>query len=140
MLQKIKSFCSPLPTTYIYIYIYIGILYLDFESNHAKKAFLIGRLLGWWRGVPHPMIEILIFQKQFKKAKSKDKKSLIFQNWKKKSEKDDKVRFLFTHNQSNPLSTCGLGSVKKHTEFPLSIGKIWGWGQYDGGRNYIITF
>ena len=54
-----------------------------------------------------------LIEKQFKKAKSKDRKSLIFQNRKKKSEKDDKVRFIFTHNQSNPPFHMWIRDCKK---------------------------
>ena len=43
-----------------------------------------------------------LIDKQFDKAKAKDRKSLIFKERKKMNRSDKKVRFIFTHNQSNP--------------------------------------
>ena len=43
-----------------------------------------------------------LITKQFNKAKSKSRKSLIYQRRKEKSTEDDRIRLIFTHNQDNP--------------------------------------
>ena len=43
-----------------------------------------------------------LIDKQFTRAKGKNRKSLIFQNRKAKTSKDEKIRLIFTHNQDNP--------------------------------------
>ena len=61
-----------------------------------------------------------LIEKQFTRAKEKDRKTLIFQNRKKKNQKDDKIRLMFTkptpHCTSGleSVSTCYLGTKKQN--------------------------
>ena len=43
-----------------------------------------------------------VINKQFSRAKSRSRKSLIYQRRKEKSSGDGKIRLIFTHNQENP--------------------------------------
>ena len=50
-----------------------------------------------YRSYPSELIDI-----QFKKAKKKERKSLISQEPKPRNTKDDKVRLIFTHSRASP--------------------------------------
>ena len=97
-------------------------LYLDYSSNHPQpckasipysQALRIvercssaqecdGHLSNLKEKLMDRNYPLDLIEKQFSKATDKDRKSLIFKNRKQKNKNDKKVRFIFTHNQSNP--------------------------------------
>ena len=111
-------------------------LFLDFNSNHpehCKEAIPFSQALRvvercssseqrdlefknlktkfQERNYPEQIIE-----KQFSKAKSKERKTLIFQKRKPKGKGEKKVRFIFTHNSANPPIHKWVREAKKHLE------------------------
>ena len=111
-------------------------LFLDFNSNHpehCKEAIPFSQALRvvercssseerdiqlknlktkfQERNYPEQIIE-----KQFLKAKSKERKDLIFQKRKPKGTGDKKVRLVFTHNAANPPIHKWVREAKKHLE------------------------
>jgi hypothetical protein len=68
------------------------------SSDESKENHLLNLKSKFEdRNYPSKLID-----KQFSKAKGKDRKSLIYQSRKDKSKKDGKIRLIFTHNQDNP--------------------------------------
>ena len=108
-------------------------LYLDFASNHpqhCKEAIPYSQALRIVERCSSPqerdghltnLKEKLeernypsgVIDKQFKRAKNKERRSLIFQNRNKNAQQDKKVRFIFTHNQSNPPFHMWIRECKK---------------------------
>ena len=54
-----------------------------------------------------------LIDKQFERAKSKERKSLIYQNRRDKSKSDRKIRLMFTHTKSNPPIHTWVRQCKK---------------------------
>jgi hypothetical protein len=108
-------------------------LYLDFTSNHPQpcKASIpysqalrivercsspqecAGHLSNLKEKLTERNYPSELIDKQFDKAKAKDRKSLIFKERKKRNQSDKKVRLIFTHNQSNPPFHMWVRECKK---------------------------
>ena len=107
-------------------------LFLEYDSNHpthCKNAIVYCQALRVIercseQGTAEPHLANLkekfiarkypidLVEEQFRKAKEKDRKSLIFKSRKQKSV-DDKVRLIFTHNRGNPPLQKWLNESKK---------------------------
>ena len=72
-----------------------------------------------------------LVERQFQKAKSKDRKALIFQKRKQKEGEDKKVRLIFTYNRGNPPLHRWLRESKKFLVSPKGR---------ELGRNIQIAF
>ena len=67
------------------------------EANHRDQQLSDLKEKFIERKYPSELVD-----KEFERAKKKNRKSLIFQARKPSDQPDKKVRFIFTHNQSNP--------------------------------------
>ena len=113
-------------------------LFLDYNSNHpahCKDAIVYCQALRVVErcselGSAQPNLDNLrskftdrgypvdLVERQFEKAKSKDRKSLIFQKRKEVKGQDRKVRLIFTYNRGNPPLHKWIRESKK---FLLSV-------------------
>ena len=113
-------------------------LFLDYTSNHpthCKDAIVYCQALRVVErcselGSAQPHLENLrskfidrkypteLVEKQFEKAKSKDRKALIFQKRKQNEGEDKKVRLIFTYNRSNPPLHKWIRESKKFLVSP----------------------
>ena len=111
-------------------------LYLDFESNHpqpCRTSIPYSQALRIVERCSNPqecedhlsnLKEKLternypadLIDKQFDKARVKDRKSLIFKERNKNKKNNKKVRFIVTHNQSNPPFHMWVRECKKLLE------------------------
>ena len=63
-------------------------------------------------GHHHQHLKTQSIEKQFQKATKKERRALIFQQ-RNKNQQDKKVRFIYTHNQSNPPFHIWVRECKK---------------------------
>ena len=108
-------------------------LFLEYNSNHpthCKNAIVYCQALRVVErcsepGSAEPHLDRLrekfvarkypvdLVEKQFQRAREKDRKSLIFQKRKEKNKDDKKVRLIFTHNRGNPPLHAWIRGAKK---------------------------